>query len=137
MEQATDAAPSGSEQIEIPNFLPPAHKAGGEGELSVRDAARSLTDWRRKQAAGQDAEPPAPVKQSEPQGEDAGPSQEAPGETQEAEPEQPAIDPPRSWTKEQRERFASLPRDTQEYLLERETERDREVHRRFNEAAEI
>jgi hypothetical protein len=46
------------------------------------------------------------------------------------------IEPPRSWTKEARERFASLPRETQEYLALREQERDRELRRTQNEAAE-
>jgi hypothetical protein len=61
-----------------------------------------------------------------------------PGETTEsAEPPaaQAPIEPPRSWTKEARERFASLPRETQEYLAEREQDRDRELRRSQNEAA--
>jgi hypothetical protein len=49
---------------------------------------------------------------------------------------EPPIEPPRSWTKEAKERFESLPRDTQEYLAAREQERDREVRRSQNEAAE-
>ena len=64
---------------------------------------------------------------------------EAPGATTESAepPAAPApIEPPRSWTKEARERFASLPRETQEYLAEREQERDRELRRGQNEAAE-
>jgi hypothetical protein len=53
-------------------------------------------------------------------------------------PEQdlPPIEPPRSWTKEAKQRFQSLPRETQEYLSVREQERDREVRRNQNEAAE-
>jgi hypothetical protein len=50
--------------------------------------------------------------------------------------ELPPIEPPRSWTKEERQRFQSLPRETQEYLSVREQERDREVRRSQNEAAE-
>jgi len=72
---------------------------------------------------------------------DAAPSteSEATGETTEsAEPpaEQAPIEPPRSWTKEARERFTSLPRETQEYLASREQDRDRELRRSQNEAAE-
>jgi hypothetical protein len=52
------------------------------------------------------------------------------------EQELPPIEPPRSWTKEERQRFQSLPRETQEYLSVREQERDREVRRSQNEAAE-
>jgi hypothetical protein len=55
----------------------------------------------------------------------------------EAEPaETPPIEPPRSWTKEAKERWQSLPRETQEYLAEREQERDREVRRSQNETAD-
>jgi hypothetical protein len=50
--------------------------------------------------------------------------------------EPPIIEPPRSWTKEERERFYSLPRETQEYIANREQERDREIRRSQNEAAE-
>ena len=60
-------------------------------------------------------------------------------ETEEAEPadDQPPIEPPRSWTKAEKERFQSLPRETQEYLHTREQEREREFRRSQNEAAEI
>jgi hypothetical protein len=63
---------------------------------------------------------------------------QAPGETEsQAEPaEPPPIEPPRSWTKEAKERWQSLPRETQEYLAEREQERERELRRGQNDAAE-
>ena len=72
---------------------------------------------------------------------DAAPADaQAPGEqTESAEPEAaapPPIEPPRSWTKDEKERFQSLPRETQEYLATREQERDREFRRSQNEAAE-
>lgn len=68
----------------------------------------------------------------------ADPQIEAPGEEpNEAEPaEQPPIEPPRSWTKEAKERWQSLPRETQEYLAQREQEREREFRRSQNEAAD-
>ena len=51
--------------------------------------------------------------------------------------EEPApIEPPRSWTKEDKELFASLPRATQERLAERERSRESDFLRRQNEAAE-
>src|SRR6266545_4123060 len=51
--------------------------------------------------------------------------------------EEPApIEPPRSWTKEDKELFASLPRATQERLAERERLRESDFLRRQNEAAE-
>jgi hypothetical protein len=62
-----------------------------------------------------------------------------PGEkTESADPAQdaPPIEPPRSWTKEDKELFASLPRATQERLAERERSRESDFLRRQNEAAE-
>lgn len=56
----------------------------------------------------------------------------------EAEPsEGTPIEPPLSWSKEHKERWAALPRETQEYLHSREQERDAAVRRGQNEAAEI
>ena len=71
----------------------------------------------------------------------------APGETPAIEPaapdpgleagtEPPPIEPPRSWTKDAKERWQSLPRETQEYLAAREQERDREIRRSQNDAAD-
>jgi hypothetical protein len=45
------------------------------------------------------------------------------------------IAPPRSWPKEQKIRFMSLPYDLQVYMVERETFRDNEVRRAQTEAA--
>ncbi len=138
----TGAAPA---PIEIPI---PAHVAGGEGPMTAREAARSITDWRRKgsgtttNSADTAAEPAPAAQESEAAqaGEDAAQQETAaPGETQEAETvaeAQPAIEPPRSWTKEAKERWDSLPRETQEYLSSRETEREREFRRSQNETAE-
>ena len=69
---------------------------------------------------------------------DAAPPQEVPGETTETtEPaEVPPIEPPRSWTQAEKERFQSLPRETQEYLHTREQEREREFRRSQNEIAD-
>ena len=73
-------------------------------------------------------------------GNGAGPDS-APGETQgsdqAASPEDaPPIAPPRSWTKEDKELFKGLPRETQERLVERERSREGDFLRRQNEAAE-
>jgi hypothetical protein len=50
-------------------------------------------------------------------------------------PPPPDIEPPRSWNKDARERFAQLPREAQEYIAAREEERDRVVRQAQNEAA--
>lgn len=121
--------------------------------LSLREAARVLREARKPKESPTEfnakvrenlssAAAPAEAVEAQPeespaQADDAAPQDEVPGETQEAEPAaQPPIEPPRSWTKEARERWQSLPRETQEYLAEREQERDREVRRSQNEHAE-
>jgi hypothetical protein len=119
-----------------------------EGPVNVRQAAEALKQARDASEAGrtlasqrrpQTQEAPAVALELQESGDepDAAPPQEAPGETQEADPpEQAPIEPPRSWTKEAKDRWQSLPRETQEYLATREQERDREIRRSQNEAAE-
>ncbi len=121
--------------------------------LSLRDAVEAVA--KRREAAGAQAnttpqhEPRdhasgrSAAEQSAPQGHDPGqlsgsdPSA-APGEGESGEidpAELPSIEPPRSWTAEEKERFAKLPRETQEFIALREHQRDAETSRRFNEAA--
>src|SRR5437764_1181432 len=120
-----------------------------DGPINARDAMRSLVDWRNKSAAAERKETPAPDASAEPatpeptestaQANDAAPAEGQPSGETESQPEpaaEPLIEPPRSWTKDEKERFKTLPRETQEYLAERETERDREIRRSQNEAAE-
>jgi hypothetical protein len=59
-----------------------------------------------------------------------------PGETQGDDQAEPSIAPPRSWTKEDKELFRHLPRETQERLAERERSREADFLRRQNEAAD-
>jgi hypothetical protein len=142
MAEEVQTAPEGAAVAET--YTPVT--APGEGNISLRDAARALASARKpKEPKQPEAPPPSDpdVEVSETQrladeANAAPPDAEAPGETQEADPaeEQPSIEPPRSWTKEAKERWNSLPRETQEYLAEREQERDREVRRSQNEAAE-
>jgi hypothetical protein len=161
MDSTTEAALPGGAPTDIVQIPPPAGEA-----ISTRDAARSLASFRLKQRAGEsanpqdDRRPAAAAPPADPSADaaatadpsapapadaDAAPPTEATGETtasdeppaQQASPAEPApIEPPRSWTKEARERFASLPRETQEYLAQREQDRDRELRRSQNEAAE-
>lgn len=112
-------------------------------EMNPSDAARALAA-RRVELRKQTAEPAAPQEAApEPPQElaqeaNADPQAEAPSEPTEApEPaDLPPIEPPRSWTQAEKERFQSLPRETQEYLHTREQEREREFRRGQNEAAE-
>lgn len=113
--------------------------AGGDGALSARDAANSLLDARRKDNA-QQAQPEGATQAQESPPQEGDTAQETgPGETQAAdavEEAQPPIEPPRSWTKEDKELWKGLPRETQERLADRERSRDREMSVRLEEAAE-
>jgi hypothetical protein len=131
--------------------------AGGEGPLTPREAARSLVDTRAKERAGarrrdDDDQPADAARDGAPAAEElasqeAGTAQQAieqtaeragPGETQadDREAALPSIEPPRSWTKEDKDLFRGLPRDTQQRLAERERSREGDFLRRQNEAAE-
>src|SRR5689334_2068624 len=150
-DETTAADPGGQSDII-------ARSAGGEGPLSPREAALSLADTRHKDATKQrrdDAQQPdsgetrddAPVRRS-PTGEggtaqDESAAQAAvtaqetgPGETQGDDQAEPPIAPPRSWTKEDKELFKHLPRETQARLAERERSREADFLRRQNEASE-
>jgi hypothetical protein len=124
----------------------------GEEPMNAREAARAVARHRRRgrsdsaepSSAGRDEHAavadaaPAPAPNQELAEEaNAAPEDQPSGETQATEPEAnlPPIEPPRSWTTEEKERFRSLPRELQAYLSEREQERDRDVRRRQNEAA--
>jgi hypothetical protein len=106
--------------------LPPA-KAGGEQRATPASAG----------AGGAAQQPPA--QESAEEAGAAPPEMEVRGEIESADPataELPPIEPPRSWTKEDKELFTSLPRATQERIAERERSRESDFLRRQNEAAE-
>jgi hypothetical protein len=129
---AVDAAPA-------PSVITPAPDTGAD--LSISQAARALAAARHKpkeQPAPVEQPQADPVEQPELAQANADPQDEAPGEqTDAAEPaELPPIEPPRSWTQAEKERFQSLPRETQEYLHSREQEREREFRRGQNDIAE-
>ena len=132
---------------EIPSFTP-----AGDGNMDARDAAKALANWRYNRVRGKsEDEPKEPDGAKEaaevpaetatpPQGDDAAPLSEVPGETEaKAEPavEPPSIEPPRSWTKEEKAEFATYPREAQEKIARREQERETAIRRSQNEAAEI
>jgi hypothetical protein len=118
--------------------------AGGDGPISARDAARSLIDARHKDGARERRDDDeardgaTPDTQSTPQGDDAARSTTDPGETAREgdQAEGPPIEPPRSWTKEDKELFKDLPRETQARLVDRERSREGDFLRRQQEAAE-
>jgi hypothetical protein len=147
MDVTTEAAAGGSEQPSVAVIT-----ANGDGKLSLSDAARALARARQPQdqhnAAGAgadtgdqaDTESTANPPESGASAGDAalGESQD-PGEKTEGadrEAELPPIEPPRSWTKEDKDLFANLPRATQERIAERERLRESDFLRRQNEAVE-
>jgi len=128
---------------------------GGDGEavtvvpvsseepISARDAANAVVDFRRKrdaEARGEQPEAPAQAAEPEPLADEANanPPEEAPGEQTEApEPaEEPPIEPPRSWTKEEKEEFKSYPRQAQEVIARREQDRETALRKGQNETAD-
>jgi hypothetical protein len=134
----------------------------GDSPMDAREAARSLAAWRRDRgqqgdaskdqpqlsARAERAAPHEPEQESSPAqaGSDAGERPAPPGETESADPaaearpeagtDLPPIEAPRSWTKEDKELFTSLPRATQERIAERERSREGDFNRRQQEAAE-
>jgi len=78
------------------------------------------------------APPPKPVQESA----QAEAPQSADTTEQEQTDESPSLEPPKSWSAEQKEVWDSLPPKTQEYVLQRETERDTALRRGQNELAE-
>lgn len=139
MSDVNVSAPGGSDGEAI-TVVTPATDTGEA--LSVSQAARALAAARHKpkqpEQAAAPSEPEVETPDEPAQADDAQPETADPVETtDEADPaEVPPIEPPRSWTKEAKDRWSSLPRETQEYLSVRETERDREVRRSQNETAE-
>jgi hypothetical protein len=119
--------------------------------LSTHDAAAVLRKLRQPKAndttttdpARANAAAPEPGKESTAAdaADDAAPvdAQDPGAKTEGTDPgatELSPIEPPRSWTKEDKELFTGLPRATQERLAERERSREGDFLRRQNEAAE-
>lgn len=63
------------------------------------------------------------------------PSGEGDGKDDTAGDDLPPIDPPRSWTKEEKKAFEALPREFQQTIAERERDRHATLDRRLNETA--
>jgi hypothetical protein len=113
--------------------------AGGDtgapaADLTPTNLASLFAEARQ---APESAEPATEPEEIPAQAENAAPAEQPSGETEAAEPQEAEpIEPPRSWTKEAKERWQSLPRETQEYLAQREQERDRGLRQSQNEIAE-
>lgn len=121
------------------------------GPLSVSSAAEALRKARDAQdkPAAETKDTSAPTNrapdgkfakvetESAPATEQDASPEAVPGDDQQADPaELPSVEPPRSWSKEDKELFNSLPRETQERLAERERSRESDFLQRQNETAE-
>jgi hypothetical protein len=155
MDVATDVGATGADSA-VPYAIEVTAPADTPAALSSHDAAAVLRKLRQKtndttteparatpaasatESTAEPAEDTAPVDSSD--GRERPDAAQDPGEKTEAtDPaavELPSIEPPRSWTKEDKELFASLPRATQERLAERERLRESDFLRRQNETAE-
>lgn len=136
MSDISGVAPSDAGQPVAVPAAPPVTVTDSSIPITTREAGRALAARRRElsaEAAPEAAADPPKIQEPDAQPEAADPvaSDHAPDPADE-----PSVEPPRSWTKEAKERWQSLPRETQEYLATREQERDREVRRGQNEAAE-
>jgi len=109
-----------------------AGEVGNPADSSPADAFNELA----AEMLGDDEERP---EEGEPEGEqpegDETDESEDDLEAEAEEEELPPIDAPVSWTAEEKERFAGLPRETQEFIAKRETERERFVQSKAQEAA--
>src|SRR4051812_43670325 len=112
-----------------------AAPANDTSPLTIEDARNMIF---AEEPAAESAEPEkAATAEPESSKEDAAPAKEPGEDAPDADPpEAEPIEPPRSWTKAEKERFQSLPRETQEYLHTREQERERDFRRIQNEIAE-
>ncbi len=102
---------------------PTAFDANDDSEISL-EQARKMID---AQTSDESADAPAETELKGETPDNSDPEADPAEQKEETEPEEPAIEPPNSWTKAEKERFASLPRETQEYLHTREQERERAV----------
>jgi hypothetical protein len=106
----------------------PGHSASLRAFTPVFDGLRTRVNALLESTAGSDpTNDAAPADRQDP-----GERTEGADRQQEPAP----IEPPRSWTKEDKELFTGLPRATQERLAERERSREGDFLRRQNEAAE-
>src|SRR5262249_53107890 len=120
---------------------PPESPAASEPDCgceSASDLPMPTQSADRGPGAPAQAEPEQDHAQEAPaQVADAAPPDEVRGETPSADPDaRPPIEPPRSWTKDDKELFKSLPRETQERIAERERLRESDFLRRQNESAD-
>lgn len=121
-----------------------------EGPLSVDGAAAALAAAREQSASEPPKQEKAPPPDYEPanveaeaeapeaEEVEAATEEDAPEvETEEDTPPAPAIEPPRSWSKEDREVWAKVPREVQEIVAKREADRDKAINVAASQAGQL
>jgi hypothetical protein len=151
MDQQANAAAGDEAQAAIDVVTIPASAGTTTDNFnSVSQAARALAQARHakskeqptEQSGGEAGATDEPQERAEAasvaaESDAAAADAEAAGATEDADPaEAPPIEPPRSWAKEDKELFASLPRETQMRVAERERSRESDFLRRQNEVVE-
>lgn len=134
-----DIAPAGGAESSEPVSTPAIESTPS---ISPQSAAAALAQrrWEKTRQAQAAPEQVEQTQQELPEMASADPQYADPGEQGDAEPAEDhlsPIEPPRSWTKDEKDRFQSLPRETQQYIAQREQERERAIRQSQNEAAEI
>jgi hypothetical protein len=139
---AAPAAGDGPALTEAPVSAPvstPSPAPERESSMTPREAASLLARRRHERDQNSAAAPSAPQASPAYEPDDTAPAR-APGESDVPErddaAEMPPIEPPRSWTKEEKDRFSALPRELQAYLSEREAGRERDFLQRQQQIVE-
>ena len=130
LEGAFDKAITGGAMKKDPStgrFVSPRPKA----QAAAAEAAPAVIDFTPSSTAA-----PAQGDGAARQAQEPAPSGEVEQQTQAEPSAETPIEPPASWSKERHDLFRSLPREAQDYLAQRERERDVEVRRGQNESAD-
>ena len=125
MTDQTSAAPAASEAaptVSAPNL--------DSGESYT--AEQAFEAYQKRNSPAPAAEAPAGTESAQA---DAAPEGTT-AEDQGNEPDLPAIDPPKSWSKDAHERWSKLDRETQEFLASRDSEDQKAIKRNLQEAAD-
>lgn len=125
MTDQTNAAPAASEAapvISAPNL------ESGESYT----AEQAFEAYQKRNSPAEAAEAPAGTESAEADAAPEGTTAEDKGN----EPDLPAIDPPKSWSKDAHERWSKLDRETQEFLASRDSEDQKAIKRNLQEAAD-
>jgi hypothetical protein len=132
MQEAIEATGEAAPAVEI---IP----TNDDTPISAHQAARSLAQHRYKRDAQEqraEQEPERPIPSQEDLAAASAQEPAAETTTEQPEPDSPPIEPPRSWSKEWKEEFATYPPVVQEKIAQREQERDTAIRRGQNELAE-